>query len=249
VKNEKQARDVADYREKKYRESERSFAAKMTLEDLFAKASGAGRVKELPLIIKGDVQGSVEAIISSLNKLSLLTDEVMIKILHSASGAISESDVSLAEATGAVILGFNVRTNNNASILAEKSKVDIRYYSIIYDLLNDIKMIMGGMLKPVIREEYLGSVSIRQIFNITKTGKVAGSYVTKGKIKRGAGVRLLRDNVVIHEGKLKTLRRFKEDVKEVSENFECGIAFENYENIQVGDTVEVFDLISEKRVL
>jgi translation initiation factor IF-2 len=249
VKSEKQARDVADYREKKYRDSDKNFASKMTLEDLFAKAAGEGRVKDLPIIIKGDVQGSVEAIISGLNKLSLLTDEVNIKVLHSASGAISESDVSLAEATGAIILGFNVRANNAAASIAEKLKVDIRYYSIIYDLLGDIKLMMSGMLKPIMREEYLGSVSIRQIFNITKAGKIAGSYVTKGKIKRGAAVRLLRDNIVIHEGKLKTLKRFKDDVKEVAENFECGIAFENYENIQVGDVVEVFDLVQEKRVL
>ena len=249
VKTEKQARDVADYREKKLRESSKRLASKMSLEDLFAKSTGVGKVKELPLIIKGDVQGSVEAIILSLGKFADLTNEVSLKILHSAAGAISESDLSLSHATGAIILAFNVRLNNNASTVFDKIGGDIRYYSIIYDLLNDVKLMMSGMLKPILREEYLGSVEIREVFNITKSGKIAGSYVLKGKIKRGAGVRLLRDNIVIHEGKLKTLKRFKDDVKEVAENFECGIAFENYENIAVGDKVEVFDIVEEKRVL
>jgi translation initiation factor IF-2 len=201
----------------------------------------------LPIILKGDVQGSIEAIIGSIAKL--VHDEIKVKILHSAVGGITESDVQLANASGAMIVGFNVRASNDAKQLSDNYKLDLRYYSIIYNLVDDIKSIMSGMLSPVMREEYIGSVSIREVFNITKIGKIAGSYVTKGIIKRGAGVRLLRDDIVIHEGKLKTLKRFKDDVKEVRENFECGIAFENYEDIKVGDTVEVFEVIEEKRSL
>lgn len=249
VSSEKQARDIVDYRLSKQRETIGTMANKVSLEDLFAKASGENLVKELTLIIKGDVNGSVEAINVSLAKLSALTNEVKVKVVHSAVGAISESDVSLAEATRSIILGFNVRANNNASLEASKNKVDIRYYSIIYDLIDDIKSIMSGMLKPIIREEYIGSVEIRQIFNISKIGKIAGSYVTRGRIKKGSGVRLIRDNIVVHEGKLKTLKRFKDEVKEVAENYECGIAFEGYDNIQVGDMVEVFEIISQKQEL
>ncbi len=214
---------------------------------MFLKASGNSKIKELPLIIKGDVQGSVEAISGSLLKLP--SDEIKLRILHSGVGPITESDVSLAHASSAIIVGFNVRAGANALTAAEKEKVDIRYYSIIYHLIDDIKAIMSGMLDPIVREQYIGSVEIRQIFNITKVGKIAGSYVTKGIIKKGAGVRLLRDNVVIHEGKLKTLKRFKDEVKEVREGYECGIAFENYQDIREGDTVEVFELIQEQRQL
>lgn len=214
---------------------------------MFLKASGNSKIKELPLIIKGDVQGSVEAISGSLLKLP--SDEIKLRILHSGVGSITESDVSLAHASSAIIVGFNVRAGANALTAAEKEKVDIRYYSIIYHLIDDIKAIMSGMLDPIVREQYIGSAEIRQIFNIIKVGKIAGSYVTKGIIKKGAGVRLLRDNVVIHEGKLKTLKRFKDEVKEVREGYECGIAFENYEDIREGDTVEVFELIQEQRQL
>lgn len=247
VETEKQARDIVEYRERKALDMKVAHAHKSSLEDLFLKATGAGGVKELPIIIKGDVQGSIEAIVSSLGKVT--HDEVRIRVLHTAVGAISESDVSLAKASNALILGFNVRTSNAAAQDAEKEGIDIRYYSIIYNLIDDVKLIMTGMLSPIIREVYIGSVEIRQVFNITKAGKIAGSYVTKGTIKRGAGVRLLRDNIVIHEGKLKTLKRFKEDVKEVRENYECGIAFENYEDIKVGDTVEVFEIVEEKQTL
>ena len=193
------------------------------------------------------MQGSIEAIISSIAKLP--NDEIKTKILHSAVGAINESDVSLAEATGALGVGFNVRASNDARALADKLKVDMRYYSIIYNVIDDLKALMSGMLTPIIREVFIGSVEIRQDFNITKVGKIAGSYVTKGTIKRGAGVRLLRDDIVIHEGKLKTLKRFKDDVKEVNEGYECGIAFENYEDIRDGDKVEVFETVEEKRTL
>lgn len=248
VQTEKQARDIVDYRERVAKEKKISVNQKSSLEELFLKAAGgAGIVKELPVIIKGDVQGSVEAIVSSLQKLP--SDEVKVRILHHAVGSIVESDVTLARASKAIVIGFNVRANNNALIMAEKDNVDIRYYSIIYNLLDDIKLVMSGMLAPIIREQYIGSVEIRQVFVVSKVGKVAGSYVTKGIIKRGAGVRLLRDNIVIHEGKLKTLKRFKDDVKEVRENFECGIAFENYDDIKEGDIVEVFEIIEEKKQL
>ena len=246
VQTEKQARDITEYRSRKSKENKVT-ASKTSLEALFQKASGVGGNKELPIIIKGDVHGSIEAINSSLAKI--VSDEVKLKILHQAVGGITESDVSLAAATKAIILGFNVRANNAAIIEAEKNKVDIRYYSIIYNLLDDIKAIMSGMLSPIIREVYIGSVEIREVFNITKIGKIAGSYVTKGIIKRGAGVRLLRDNIVIHEGKLKTLKRFKDDVKEVREGYECGIAFENYEDIKIGDLVEVFEIVEEQKQL
>lgn len=248
VTNEKQARDIINYRERIAKEKKISITQRSTLEELFLKASGAaGFVKELAVIVKGDVQGSVEAIVSSLQKLP--ADEVRIRILHQAVGSIVEADVTLARASKAIILGFNVRANSNALIMAEKDMVDIRYYSIIYNLLDDIKLVMSGMLSPIIREQYIGTVEIRQIFVVTKVGKVAGCYVTKGIIKREAGVRLIRDNVVVHEGKLKTLKRFKDEVKEAREGFECGIAFDNYNDIKEGDMIEVFEIIEEKKQL
>lgn len=247
VQTEKQAKDIAEYRERVAKDKKISIAPRSSLEDLFLKASGSSKIKELPLIIKGDVHGSVEAIASSLLKLP--NDEIKLRVLHSGVGPITESDISLAHASSAIIVGFNVRAGANALSAAEKEKVEIRYYRIIYDLIDDIKAIMSGMLDPIIREQYIGTVEIRQIFNITKIGKIAGSYVTRGIIKKGAGVRLLRDNIVIHEGKLKTLKRFKDEVKEVKEGYECGIAFENYEDIREGDIVEVFELIQEKKQL
>lgn len=247
VKTEKQARGIAEYRARKAKELRASIAQRSSLEDLFSKASGDGFIKELPIIIKADVQGSIEAIVSSITKLS--NAEVRLKVLHTAAGAITESDMTLALASGALVVGFNVRANSAASLMANQNGIDLRYYSIIYNLIDDIKSIMSGMLSPILREQYLGSVAIREVFNITKVGKIAGSYVTKGTIKRGAGVRLLREDIVIHEGKLKTLKRFKEDVKEVRENYECGIAFEKWEDIKVGDVVEVFEIIEEKQTL
>ncbi|MDX1924436.1 MAG: translation initiation factor IF-2 [Rickettsiaceae bacterium] len=247
VQTEKQARDIAEYRIKKALDKKNDQIKKSSLEEMFLKATGEGGIKELPIVIKADVQGSLEAIASSINKIT--SDEVRIKIIHAAVGAISESDVALTSASKGIILGFNVRAPGNVAIIAEKENVDLRYYSIIYNLIDDVKSIVVGMLSPIIREVYIGSVEIRQVFNITKVGKVAGSYVTHGTIKRGAGVRLLRDNIVIHEGKLKTLKRFKDDVKEVRENYECGIAFENYDDIREGDVVEVFELVEEKRGL
>ncbi len=245
VDSEKQAREIGEYRQRKIKTERNSKVKKTSLEDLFARTAGADAQRDLPLIIKGDVQGSIEAITGSLEKFS--NDELKIKVLHKAVGGINESDVSLAQASGAMIIGFNVRANSQAKMLAEKDGIDIRYYSIIYDLIDDMKLVMSGMLKPIIREQYLGTVEIRQIFNITKVGKVAGSFVTDGIVKRGAKVRLLRDNVVIHEGALKTLRRFKDDMKEVKSGYECGIAFEHYDDIKEGDKVEAYELVEEQK--
>jgi len=194
--------------------------------------------KEFPLLIKGDVQGSIEAIIGALDKLG--TDEVRARIVHSGAGAITESDLALAESSDAAIIGFNVRANAQARVAAERAGIEIRYYNIIYDLVDDVKAAMSGLLTPERRETFLGNAEILEVFNITKTGKVAGCRVTEGKVERGAGVRLIRDNVVIHEGKLKTLKRFKDEVSEVPVGQECGMAFENYEDIRAGDVIECF---------
>lgn len=244
VISDKQARDITAYRDRKLKETKNSMINRTNiLQDMFARAASDGKVKELPVIVKADVNGSVEAIIGSIIKLS--NSEVKLRVLHSAVGGITESDVTLAEASNAIILGFNVRASSTAKTMADRSGVDIRYYSIIYNLIDDIKLAINGMLTPILREEYIGNAEIRQVFDVSKHGKIAGCYVTKGIIKRGAGVRLLRDNIVIHEGKLKTLRRFKDDVKEVKENFECGIAFENYDDIKIGDMLEAFEIVQE----
>ena len=200
-----------------------------------------------PVVVKGDVQGSVEAIVGSLERIS--TDEVAVRVLHSGVGGITESDVILAKATGALIIGFNVRANPQARELAQRDGVEIRYYAIIYDLIDDVRSALSGMLSPTLRERFLGNASIREVFNITRVGKVAGCMVTEGVVRRGAKVRLLRDNVVIHEGALKTLKRFKDEVREVREGYECGMAFENYENIQVGDVIECFEIEEVARAL
>ena len=246
VDDEKTARDIAEYREKRTRDLRAASEKRGSLEDLFQRASDSG-IKELPIIIKADVQGSAEAIVGSLDKVA--TEEVAAKVLHTAVGGINESDVSLAAASKALILAFNVRASAPAKLAAEKEGVDIRYYSVIYDLVDDMKAVLGGMLNPTVREQYLGNAEIREVFNLTKYGKVSGCFVTDGVIKRGSGVRLLRDNVVIHEGKLKTLKRFKDDVKEVATNFECGMAFENYDDMKVGDVIEAFETIEEQRSL
>ena len=200
----------------------------------------AGEAKELPVVIKGDVQGSVEAIVSTLEKMG--TDEVKVRVLHSAVGGINESDITLAKASDALVIGFNVRANPQARDMARRDNVDIRYYSIIYDVADDLRKALTGMLSPTLKERFLGNAEIREVFNITKVGKVAGCRVVEGVVKRGAKVRLLRDNVVIHEGKLGQLKRFKDDVKEVQEGYECGMSFENYNDLQSGDIIECFDI-------
>ena len=247
VRSEKQARDISEFRLRRERNLRTARVQKTSLEELFEKASASGKHKELPLIIRGDVHGSVEAITASLEKLA--SSEVKVNVLHAAAGAITESDVALADASRGVVVGFNVRANVNAKELASKLGVDIRYYSIIYDLIDDMKAILGGLHAPKLREQYLGTAEIRQVFEMSKLGKVAGCFILDGIVKRGAKVRLLRDEVVIHEGTLKTLRRFKDDVKEVRSNFECGMAFENYEGVRPGDKIEAFEVIEEKVVL
>jgi len=236
VETEARAREVTDYRSRALREKSATGGA-TSLEQMMNQLKAAG-VAKFPLIIKGDVQGSVEAITASLNKLS--TEEVSAQILLSAVGGITESDVTLAEASNAIIIGFNVRANKQANDLATRGGIEIRYYNIIYDLVDDVKNAMSGLLKPERRETFIGYATIKEVFQITKVGKVAGCQVTEGIVERGAGVRLLRDDVVIHEGKLKTLKRFKDEVKEVPAGQECGMAFENYEDIRPGDVIECF---------
>jgi len=246
VDNESRAREIAEYRDRLRREKSAAHQGRGTLEDMFSQIA-AGTAKELPIVIKGDVQGSVEAITGSLEKLS--TDEVAVRVLHSGVGGISESDVILAKATGAFIIGFNVRANPAARDLARRDGVDIRYYAIIYDVIDDMRAALSGLLAPTLRERFLGNAAIREVFNITRIGKVAGCMVTDGVVRRGAKVRLLRDNIVIHEGALKTLKRFKDEVREVRDGYECGMAFENYENIAIGDVIECFELEEVARAL
>jgi translation initiation factor IF-2 len=245
VETEARAREVTEYRQRAIREKTAGGGA-TSLEQMMNQLKASG-VAKFPLIIKGDVQGSVEAINASLNKLS--TDEVSAQILMSGVGAITESDVTLATASNAIIIGFNVRANKQASDLATREGIEIRYYNIIYDLVDDVKAAMSGLLKPERRETFIGYAEILEVFQITKVGKVAGCRVTEGIVERGAGVRLLRDNVVIHEGKLKTLKRFKDEVKEVPAGQECGMAFENYEDIRAGDVIECFRVEQVTRTL
>ncbi len=207
---------------------------------------GAGR-KELPLVVKGDVQGSVEAIVQALEKAG--TDEVRARVLLSGVGAITESDVTLAQASGAVLIGFNVRAHKEAREAAERTGNEIRYYSIIYDLVDDIKQAMAGLLAPTLRETMLGNASILEIFDISKIGKIAGCRVTDGVVQRGANVRLIRDGVVIHEGKLSQLKRFKEDASEVRSGQECGMSFEKYQDMRAGDVIECFRVEEIARTL
>lgn len=246
--SEAKAREVAEYRARKVREVAAAKSAPSSLEDMFAQIK-AGEVKELPVVIKGDVQGSIEAISSSLEKITEENQEVKVRILQTGVGAINESDIILAAASNAFVIGFNVRANPQARDLAKRDGIDIRYYSVIYNIIDDVTAALSGLLSPEHREEFLGYAEIRQVFNITKVGKVAGCYVTSGNIKRGAGVRLLRDNVVIHEGKLKTLKRHKDEVKEVKDGYECGMAFENYDDIKDGDVIEAFEIIEVERTL
>ena len=246
AESEGRARDIADFRQRRRREAAVAAGARGTLEQMFSQIA-AGAAKELPVVVKSDVQGSLEAIVGSLEKLS--TSEVSVHVLHSAVGGINESDVILAKASKAVIVGFNVRANPQARELARRDNIEIRYYSIIYDLIDDIRNTLSGLLAPALRERLLGNASIREVFNITRVGKVAGCMVTEGSVRRGAKVRLLRDNVVIHEGSLKTLKRFKDEVREVNQGYECGMAFENYQDIQTGDVIECFEVEEVARAL
>ncbi|MGH7117120.1 MAG: translation initiation factor IF-2, partial [Stellaceae bacterium] len=246
AENEGRARDIADFRQRRRRDANAALGGRGTLEQMFSRIA-AGTAKELPIVVKSDVQGSLEAITGSLEKIS--TSEVSIRVLHSAVGGINESDVILAKASDAVIIGFNVRANPQARSLARRDGVEIRYYSIIYNLIDDMRAALSGLLSPTLRERFLGNASIRQVFDITKVGKVAGCMVTEGTVRRGARVRLLRDDVVIHEGTLKTLKRMKDEVREVREGYECGMAFENYQDVQTGDVIECFEIEEVARTL
>ena len=245
VTSEARAREVTEFRQRRTRDAKAS-AGRGTFEQLFHRIQ-QGDGKELPVVIKADVHGSAEAIVGALEKMG--TDQVKVIVLHTGVGGINETDVGLARASNALIIGFNVRANPQARELAKRDGVEIRYYSIIYELADDVKVLLSGMLSPRLRENILGYAEIREVFTITKVGKVAGCRVTEGIVRRGGKVRLLRDNVVIHEGELSQLRHFKEDVREVREGFECGIALANYQDIQVGDRIECFEMEEVARQL
>ncbi|VDS07146.1 Translation initiation factor IF-2 [Paracoccus haematequi] len=247
VETEAQAREIADYRIQQTKDKRAAAGAATTLEQLMAKAKADESVSELPVVVKADVQGSAEAIVQALEKIG--NDEVRVRVLHYGVGAITESDVGLAEASKAPVIGFNVRANAPARNSANQKGVEIRYYSIIYDLVDDIKAAASGLLSNEVRENFIGYAEIREVFKVTGVGKVAGCLVTEGVARRSAGVRLLRDNVVIHEGTLKTLKRFKDEVKEVISGQECGMAFENYDDIRQGDIIEIFEREEVERTL
>jgi translation initiation factor IF-2 len=248
VDNEARARQVTSYRAHQKRENAAASISGMrgSLEQMMSQLKTSGR-KDFPLIIKADVQGSLEAILGSLDKLG--TDEVAARILHAGVGGISESDVTLAEGFNAAIIGFNVRAHKEAAAAAKRNGIEIRYYNIIYDLVDDVKKAMSGLLAPTLRETMLGNALILEVFNISKVGKVAGCRVTDGSVERGANVRLIRDNVVVHEGKLSTLKRFKDEVKEVQSGQECGMAFENYGDMRAGDIIECYRVETIQRSL
>ncbi|MDQ2090383.1 translation initiation factor IF-2 [Marimonas arenosa] len=247
VDTEAQAREIAEYREKAAKEKRAAAGAATTLEQLMAKAKEDENVAELPILVKADVQGSAEAIVQAMEKIG--NEEVRVRVLHSGVGAITESDIGLAEASGAPVFGFNVRANAPARNAANQKGVEIRYYSVIYDLVDDVKAAASGLLSAEIRENFIGYAEIKEVFKVTGVGKVAGCLVTEGVARRSAGVRLLRDDVVIHEGTLKTLKRFKDEVAEVQSGQECGMAFENYDDIRPGDVIEIFEREEVERQL
>ena len=248
VETEARARELTDYRVRQKRDNTtaRNTGMRGSLEQMMSQLKTSGR-KEFPLIVKADVQGSLEAIVGSLEKLG--TDEVGARVIHSGVGGITESDVTLSHSTGAAIIGFNVRSHKEARELSERDGVEIRYYNIIYDLVDDVKKAMSGLLTPERRETMLGNATILEVFNVSKVGKVAGCRVTDGKVERGAGVRLIRDNVVVHEGKLSQLKRFKDDAREVTAGQECGMAFENYQDMRQGDVIECYRVETVQRSL
>ena len=246
VENESRAREVTEYRARKRREARQASSSRQTLDQLL-KTKGSGEKRLLPLVIKADVQGSSEAIQGALAKLG--TDEVAVQVLQSGVGGITESDVILAHASGAGVIGFNVRADKLARERAKRDGVDVRYYNIIYNVVDDIKAVLSGMLAPEVREKFLGNAEILEVFEISKVGKVAGCRVTDGVVRRGSKVRLIRDNVVIHEGELSTLKRFKDEVREVQSGQECGMAFANYQDMKKGDVIECFEVETIQRAL
>ncbi|GAA6209757.1 translation initiation factor IF-2 [Cognatishimia sp. WU-CL00825] len=242
-----QAREIAEYRAQVAKDKRAAAGAATTLEQLMQKAKDDEDVSELPILVKADVQGSAEAIVQAMEKIG--NDEVRVRVLHSGVGAITESDIGLAEASGAPVMGFNVRANASARNTANQKGVEIRYYSVIYDLVDDVKAAASGLLSAEIKENFIGYANIKDVFKVSNVGKVAGCLVTEGVARRSAGVRLLRDNVVIHEGTLKTLKRFKDEVPEVQSGQECGMAFENYEDVRAGDVIEIFEREEVTRTL
>jgi len=237
--DEKKARSIAEKRKEKYREEEIMQKQKISLDELFNQIK-EGSVKELDIILKADVQGSVEALRNSIEQLS--NDDVRLRVIHGAVGAITETDVMFASASNAIIIGFNVRPDSKAKSLAEKEKVDIRLYRIIYDAIDDLKAAMKGMLEPEFREKELGKAEVRAVFRVPNVGNVAGCYVIEGKIIRNANIRVVRDGIVIFEGKISSLKRFKDDVKEVQSGFECGIGIERFNDIKEGDVLEAYQM-------
>ena len=246
VDNEARARELTEFRERRARDERTTITSRGTLETMFDQI-GSGESQKLAILIKADAQGSIEAIQNSAQQIS--TDEVSVRVLHSGVGGINESDVTLAKASNAMIVAFNVRANPQARELLARERVDIRYYSIIYEVIDDIKTMLGHMLAPLQRENFLGNAKILEVFNITKVGRIAGCEITDGMVKRGASVRLLRDDIVIHQGSLSTLKRFKDEVREVREGFECGMAFENYQDLKVDDVIECFEVEEVARTL
>ncbi|HHS93968.1 MAG TPA: translation initiation factor IF-2, partial [Rhodobacterales bacterium] len=247
VDTEATAREIAEYRHESAKNKRAAAGAATTLEQMMDKAKADENVSELPILMKADVQGSAEAIVQAMEKIG--NDEVRVRVLHYGVGAITETDVGLAEASNAPIIGFNVRANSAARKTANQKGVEIRYYSVIYDLVDDVKAAASGLLSAEVREKFIGYAEIREVFKVTGVGKVAGCLVTEGVARRSAGVRLLRDNVVIHEGTLKTLKRFKDEVAEVQSGQECGMAFENYDDIRPGDVIEIFEREEVERTL
>jgi translation initiation factor IF-2 len=238
VDNETRAREISAFRQRRRRDAKATVGARGTVEEMFAHIQG-DTAKALPIVVKADAHGSLEAILATLGKLA--TDEVKVDVLHSGVGGINESDVTLAHASQSLIIGFNVRANRMARDTARRDKIEIRYYSVIYDLVDDAKKLLSGMLPPKITETLLGYAEILQVFSVSKVGKVAGCMVTEGKVRSGAKVRLIRDDIVIHEGELSQLKRFKNDAKEVKEGTECGLALANYQDVQAGDKIECFE--------
>jgi translation initiation factor IF-2 len=246
VESEARAREVTDYRWRMNRDKRVGTGGRTSLDQMLTQLKEKN-ISELPIIVKADVQGSAEAIVQALDKLG--TDEVKARVLHAGVGGVTESDITLATASGAPVIGFNVRANVQAREAARNVGIEIRYYSVIYDLVDDIKAAMSGMLSPELRETFLGNAQILEIFNISKVGKIAGCRVSEGVVRRGSSVRLIRDDVVVHEGKLSTLKRFKDEVKEVQSGQECGMAFEGYQDMRPGDVIECFDVEVVKRTL
>jgi translation initiation factor IF-2 len=244
--DERKAREIALFRQGKFRDVKLARQQAAKLENMFGEV-GENEVKTLQLIIKADVQGSYEGLSQALTKLS--TEEVRVNIVHAAVGGITESDINLALASKAVVIGFNVRADVQARKLAEGSGVQIRYYQIIYDAVDDVKAALSGMLAPEQKEERLGLVEVREVYKISKVGTVAGCYVLEGVVRRGAKIRVLRDNVVVHDGELDSLKRFKDDVREVKSAFECGLSVKNFNDLQQGDHLEVYEVVEVSRTL